>query len=110
MTMGIQRCVIRLAHLLFKRVFDKIIIRRANVRVSEKVARRVDARVVVAAVILVVFDDLDAVFCLEVLKSLLHVPRNEHDLIYSGLLQLPDLALYKHLSAHGEQSLVRFIR
>ena len=100
---------VRGIHIVFEGVHSEIVVGRAHVGVAQVVARGEKGRRVVATVVVVVDDDLDAESVFQIEEELFHVAHHHVDLLDARFLELAYLPLYEHFAAHFEKTLRAFV-
>ena len=104
------RRIIRVVDIALEGVAHEVIIRRADVSVTDDISHLEQRRVVVARRVVGVDDDLHTEKVLQVEKFFLLEPDNHRDVVDARLLELADLALDEDLTANFEHAFRAFVR
>ena len=104
-SLGVFGRIVGFPFIFRKRVLREIDIGGAYIGVAQHLAHPHERRIVVAGCELVIHDDLDAVFLLQIEEQLLLVAHDQDDVRDAGFDQLLDLALHQDLSANLQKPL-----
>ena len=104
------RRIIRVVDIALEGVAHEVIIRRADVRVTDDISHLEQRRVVVARRVIGVDDDLHTEEIFQIEELLFLEPNDYRDVVDARLLELADLALDEDLTANLEHAFRALVR